>query len=113
VLLARLIFSTGRSPAFAVAALAGGLAFLAINLVSGPAMGMGDVKLVAFIGAGLGFGVVGAVVIAFLALFPFALGALARGGLAARKKTLPFGPFLAFGAIVVLLLPHVLGHAAT
>jgi prepilin signal peptidase PulO-like enzyme (type II secretory pathway) len=29
---------------------------------------------------------------------------LARNGLGARRRALPFGPFLAFGAITILLL---------
>jgi prepilin signal peptidase PulO-like enzyme (type II secretory pathway) len=34
---------------------------------------------------------------------PVALVLLARHGTAARRATLPLGPFLAFGAVVVLL----------
>lgn len=70
---------------------------------------MGDVKLVAFLGAGLGTGVIGAIALGCLSIFPFALGTLVRGGLAARKSTLPFGPFLAFGALVILIAPRLLG----
>ena len=33
----------------------------------------------------------------------FGLVLIARGGAAARKTAIPFGPFLGFGAIVVLL----------
>jgi prepilin signal peptidase PulO-like enzyme (type II secretory pathway) len=32
---------------------------------------------------------------------------LVRGGLAARKTTIPFGPFLALGALIVLFGPHL------
>jgi prepilin signal peptidase PulO-like enzyme (type II secretory pathway) len=47
--------------------------------------------------------------IAFIAIFPLALAALIRGGLAARKATLPFGPFLALGGLAILIVPRILG----
>jgi prepilin signal peptidase PulO-like enzyme (type II secretory pathway) len=70
---------------------------------------MGDVKLVMLLGAGLGGGVVGAITVAFISLFPVALATLIRGGLAARKSSLPFGPFLALGGLAVLIVPHLAG----
>ena len=73
-------------------------------------MGMGDAKLALLIGVGLGWGVFGAVLIAFLCVFPVALLLLLlRGGLAARKTTIPFGPFLSLGALIVLFGPHLAG----
>ena|SRR5438445_9187156 len=73
-------------------------------------MGMGDAKLALLIGVGLGWGVFGAVVVAFLCVFPVALLLLLlRGGLAARKTTIPFGPFLSLGALIVLFGPHLAG----
>jgi leader peptidase (prepilin peptidase)/N-methyltransferase len=77
------------------------------NLINRSLMGMGDVKLAVLLGAGLGWGVVGAVTVAFLSMFPVALGTLIRGGLAARKTTLPFGPFLALGGLVILIVSHL------
>ena len=79
------------------------------NLFNRAAMGMGDVKLALFLGAALGWGVVGAIVIAFLSVFPIALGTLIRGGRAAGKSTLPFGPFLAFGGLVILIAARLIG----
>lgn len=67
------------------------------------AMGMGDVKLGLLLGGALGTAVLDALLIGFLAIVPVALALLARHGSAARRATLPLGPFLAFGAIVVLL----------
>jgi prepilin signal peptidase PulO-like enzyme (type II secretory pathway) len=66
---------------------------------------MGDVKLVLLIGVVLGYSVVNAVLIAFLCVFPVTLLMLVRHGLAARKATIPLGPFLSLGALIVLLLP--------
>jgi leader peptidase (prepilin peptidase) / N-methyltransferase len=108
VLLARIAFFPGHWFAFVGAALAASVALLVPNLINPSLMGMGDVKLALFLGAALGWGVVGAVTIAFLSLFPVALFILIRGGAAARKATLPFGPFLALGAIVILAAPRLI-----
>ena len=88
---------------------------VAAALLASPALfgrswlGIGDVKLALLIGVGLGWGVFGALVVASLCMFPVALLVLARGGVAARKATLPFGPFMSIGAIVVLFAPHLTG----
>ena len=108
VFVAQIAVSPDHAFEFILAAIVAGIFFLIPNLISPSLMGMGDVKLVVLLGAGLGAGVFGAVTIAFLGVFPFALATLVRGGLAARKTTLPFGPFLAFGGLVVLIVPHLL-----
>ena len=72
-------------------------------------MGMGDVKLALLLGAALGWGVVGAVLMAFLCTLPGDLLVLIRHGMAARKTTIPFGPFLALGALIVLFGPYLAG----
>jgi prepilin signal peptidase PulO-like enzyme (type II secretory pathway) len=72
-------------------------------------MGMGDIKLVLLLGAGLGWEVLGAMVVASLCVFPAAVIILVRGGLAARKTTIPFGPFLALGSLIVLFASHLGG----
>jgi leader peptidase (prepilin peptidase)/N-methyltransferase len=109
VLVARVAAAPAHTPEFVIATIGAGLAFLLPNLLNSSAMGMGDVKLAAFLGAGLGWGVIGAVAVAFISVFPFALGTLIRGGLAARKAALPFGPFLALGALVILIVPRLVG----
>jgi leader peptidase (prepilin peptidase)/N-methyltransferase len=106
-LVARVLINPGSSVKFAVAALAAGAVFMLLSLAGRSWMGMGDVKFILLLGAGLGGGVVQAVMIAFLSLFPVAVATLLRGGLAARKATLPFGPFLAFGGLIVLIVPHL------
>jgi leader peptidase (prepilin peptidase)/N-methyltransferase len=67
-------------------------------------MGMGDVKLAALIGAALGRSVVAAIAVTLFAGGAFAVLVLVREGLGARKKAIPFGPFLALGGLVVLFL---------
>jgi leader peptidase (prepilin peptidase) / N-methyltransferase len=109
LLVARLATSPSRTPEFLIATIGAAVAFLLPNLINSKAMGMGDVKLAAFLGAGLGWGVIGAVALAFIATFPFALGTLITRGVAARKSTLPFAPFLALGALVILIVPRLVG----
>jgi leader peptidase (prepilin peptidase) / N-methyltransferase len=109
VLTANIAISPARSPEFILASIGVGIAFLIPNLVNASLMGMGDVKLMVLLGAGLGWGAVGAIMIGFLSVFPFALVALIRGGVAARKTTLPFGPFLALGGLGILIVPHLIG----
>jgi leader peptidase (prepilin peptidase) / N-methyltransferase len=84
------------------AAAAGGLLFLAA-LAYPRGMGLGDVKLVAVMGLFLGRDVGPAIVAALLAGSAVGLAMIAREGAAARKKAIPFGPFLALGGVVGLL----------
>jgi leader peptidase (prepilin peptidase)/N-methyltransferase len=90
------------SPAWAVAALAAGAVLLVAALVYPPGLGMGDVKLAAFLGAGLGAAVAVALFVGFLAALVPALVLVVRHGRAARKKGIPLGPFLALGGVVAL-----------
>jgi leader peptidase (prepilin peptidase) / N-methyltransferase len=90
---------------FAEAALAavGAAAFLLLpSLFRRGAMGLGDVKLAALLGAALGAPVAFALAVGSLAAWPVALVLVVRGA-SVRGATIPFGPFLALGAAVVLL----------
>ena len=79
--------------------------FLFLPLLVVPTgMGMGDVKLAALLGAVLGRSVVVAILIGVLAGAVYAIALLIRGGMSARKTTFAYGPFLALGGIIVLLL---------
>jgi leader peptidase (prepilin peptidase) / N-methyltransferase len=87
----------------AVLAALGAAAFLLLpSLVRRGAMGMGDVKLAALLGAALGAPVALALAVGSLAAWPVALLLVVRRA-SVRGATIPFGPFLAFGAAVVLL----------
>jgi leader peptidase (prepilin peptidase)/N-methyltransferase len=85
------------------AAAAGGLLFLAA-LAYPRGMGLGDVKLAAAMGFFLGRNVAPALFIALLAGSLVGLAIVARQGASARKQAIPFGPFLALGGVVGLLL---------
>jgi leader peptidase (prepilin peptidase)/N-methyltransferase len=88
----------------------GAALFLMLPILLNPsAIGMGDVKLAALLGAGLGLHVVDALALGFVLLAPVALATLVRGGMAARKTALPMGPFLALGGFMVLIAPPLLG----
>jgi leader peptidase (prepilin peptidase)/N-methyltransferase len=85
--------------------LAGAGAFLALLLVAlayPGGMGMGDVKLAGVMGLYLGLSVVPGLLAAFLAGSLVGLGLVAATG--NRKLGVPFGPFLALGGVVGLLV---------
>jgi leader peptidase (prepilin peptidase) / N-methyltransferase len=113
VLVAQIALFPDRAGEWALAAILAALFFLVPNVLSRKLMGMGDVKLALLLGAALGWQVAGAVALAFLCVFPVALLVLARGGLAARKTTIPFGPFLALGALIMLFVPYLTGSPAS
>jgi leader peptidase (prepilin peptidase)/N-methyltransferase len=83
---------------------AGGFLFLFIAVLAYPrGMGMGDVKLAGAMGLYLGLSLVPAMLTAFLTGSLVGLGMMAREGVQARKKAVPFGVFLALGGIVGVL----------
>ena len=102
--LAMLVLRTIDDPSveWVISALATGVVFFLIVLVYPSGLGMGDVKLSTFLGAGLGVAVVPAMFVGFFAAFLPALAMLFRQGKDARKKAIPLGPFLALGGIVAL-----------
>jgi leader peptidase (prepilin peptidase)/N-methyltransferase len=94
----------GGMPERLIAAVgAGGLFFLAA-LAYPSGMGLGDVKLAAVMGLFLGRAVAPAILAALLAGSIIGLALLARHGSSARKMAIPFGPFLALGGVVGLLV---------
>ncbi len=94
----------------AAAAGAGGVLFLAALAYPG-GMGMGDVKLAAAMGLFLGVEVVPAMLIALLAGSLVGIAMMLRLGAAARKRAIPFGPFLALGGVTALFAGHALINA--
>jgi leader peptidase (prepilin peptidase)/N-methyltransferase len=93
----------GSLPERAIAAAAaGGILFLVV-LAYPKGMGLGDVKLTAVMGLYLGRNVAPALLVALLVGSIVGLAMIARDGAAARKRAIPFGPFLALGGVVGLL----------
>jgi leader peptidase (prepilin peptidase) / N-methyltransferase len=103
VLLARIAIDPDRWAEWLVASVAAGAFFLVFALVKPGGLGLGDVKLALLIGAVLGWDVIPALLIGTLASAAFAIVLLIREGAAARKRTIPLGPFLAAGAIITIL----------
>jgi leader peptidase (prepilin peptidase) / N-methyltransferase len=104
VLVAQIALYPDRTLEWLLASLGAALFFFVPLLVYPSGMGMGDVKLAALLGAALGKSVAAAVFIALLGGGAFAVFVLLREGLSARKKAIPYGPFLTLGGAVVLLL---------
>jgi leader peptidase (prepilin peptidase)/N-methyltransferase len=97
------VFFRGRLAECLLAGIAAGAVLLLPSLLQPGAVGMGDVKVAAFLGLVLGGDVVVAMIAGSLAAAPVALAMLLVGGAGARRSALPFGPFLALGAGIALL----------
>jgi leader peptidase (prepilin peptidase)/N-methyltransferase len=103
-----------------VSLLRSGIGFLAyggflltVAVVSPGGMGMGDVKLAALIGLVLGaFGLAYVAVAAALAVLAGGAGAIALVVVAhaGRKRAVPFGPYLAAGAVLAAFLGPQVAH---
>jgi leader peptidase (prepilin peptidase) / N-methyltransferase len=108
VLGAQIALEPGKTLEWVAASLGASL-FLFLALVAYPrGMGMGDVKLALLLGAALGKAVAVGMMVGMLAALAFSTVLFVRHGLAARKMAIPFGPFLAFGAIVALFVGDAL-----
>lgn len=94
----------GGLPERAIAAAAAGGVFFLVVLAYPAGMGLGDVKLAATMGLFLGRAVAPAILVALLAGSLVGLAIIARRGADARKMAIPFGPFLALGGVVGLLV---------
>ncbi len=96
--------SAGEPGRLIAGAAAGGFLLLAALAYPG-GMGMGDVKLAAVMGLFLGSAVAPAILIALLSGVLFGAVVVARKGAhAGRKTAIPFGPFLALGALVAVFV---------
>ena len=98
------------SPQWVIGAFAAAGFLLAAALAYPAGMGMGDVKLALLMGAALGKTVSVALMVGMFAAMIPGVYLLARHGKAARKMGVPFGPFLALGGLVALLVGPELIH---
>jgi leader peptidase (prepilin peptidase)/N-methyltransferase len=104
VYVAQLAFFPHHALEWTVAALGCAGFFLATLLVYPAGLGMGDVKLGLLLGAALGKAVITALFLGLLGAGLVGAVLLFTQGAAARKKAIPLGPFLAAGALAVLLI---------
>ncbi|HET7053215.1 MAG TPA: prepilin peptidase [Solirubrobacterales bacterium] len=93
----------GSLPERGIAAAAAGGVLFAAALAYPRGMGLGDVKLAATMGLFLGRNVAPAIFVALLVGAAAGLGMILLEGPSARKRAIPFGPYLAFGGVVGLL----------
>jgi leader peptidase (prepilin peptidase)/N-methyltransferase len=104
-IISALLIRTGDGPELLAWGAGAGLFFLLAALAYPAGMGMGDVKLAGVMGLYLGSSVLPALLVAFLSGTIVGIAVMARHGVAdGRKKGVPFGPFLALGGIVALLV---------
>ena len=97
------VVRTAEVPELLIAGTAAFSFLLVAALVYPAGMGMGDVKLAGVMGLYLGVSVVPSLLAAFLAGSVAGVAMIARHGGGARKRGVPFAPFLALGGIVGLL----------
>ncbi len=110
------VLGTALDPGGQVERLIAGAAAAAVlglpALVRPTGMGMGDAKLVGVLGLFLGAAVVPAFFVAFVVGTLVGIGVIVRKGMSVGRKTpIPFGPFLALGAIVGVLAGNELVSA--
>jgi leader peptidase (prepilin peptidase) / N-methyltransferase len=102
-LIAIVAIDTGFLGEALIAAAAAGGFFLVAAILNPRGMGMGDVKLAGLLGLYLGRAVAPAILIALVTGVAVGIAVIARKGAAEGRKTaVPFGPFLALGALVAL-----------
>jgi leader peptidase (prepilin peptidase) / N-methyltransferase len=103
--------SLGRA---AIAGAAAFIAFLAVHLAVPHGMGFGDVRLAGLVGFATGWLGLGHAFVGLLAAFMLGalvgVAAMALTG-AGRKTRIPFGPFLAAGALLAILWGSPVAHA--
>lgn len=104
VLVAQVALHPGHWNEWLIASAVAAGALLVPALVYPEGLGMGDVKLVGLIGAALGYSVLNGLLVGTVLAGLFSAALLVRHGSGARRVTFPYGPFLAAGAVAVMLV---------
>ena len=104
VLSAQMAFHPSRWSEWLLASGVATIVFLGPALLFPAGLGMGDVKLAGLIGAALGYSVLNGLLLGTVLAGAFAAFVLVSRGAAARRTAIPYGPFLAAGAVAVLLI---------
>jgi prepilin signal peptidase PulO-like enzyme (type II secretory pathway) len=92
-------------------ALAGGIMLLPIIITRGKGLGMGDLKLAAFIGLALGLSLTLSALLLMALAGGVAAAALLITGLRHRGDPIPYAPFISIGALAVMLWQGVAFHS--
>jgi leader peptidase (prepilin peptidase)/N-methyltransferase len=98
------VVDTSALPDRLIAAAAGGGFLLLVALAYPRGMGMGDVKLTAMMGIYLGSSIAPALLIGFGSGSVLGVALILRHGSEGRRMKVPFGPFLALGGVLGLLV---------
>ena len=98
------LIDSGALPERLLAAAGGGGFLLVVALAYPRGMGMGDVKLAGMMGIYLGSAVVPALLIGFASGSILGVALIVRHGSEGRRMQVPFGPFLALGGLIGLLV---------
>jgi len=109
VLLLNVAIFPGSAGEWVLAALTACVVFMLPALLGRNWVGIGDAKLALLLGAALGWAAAGAVLLGLLLTLPATASLVLREGVSARKATIPFAPFLALGAMVVMFGPALAG----
>jgi leader peptidase (prepilin peptidase)/N-methyltransferase len=109
VLVMNVVLFPSRAAEWVLAGVIAAAVFAAPTLLGRNWVGIGDAKLALLLGAALGWAVAGAVLIASLLTIPVSVWLFIRRGAAARRATIPFAPFLALGAMLVMFGPTLAG----
>jgi leader peptidase (prepilin peptidase) / N-methyltransferase len=104
------VIRPGKLPELLIAGAGAFTLLLLAALAYAGGMGMGDVKLAGVMGLCLGLPVAPALLVAFFTGSVVGVAIMLRHGAAARKRAVPFGPFLALGGLVALVAGHELVH---
>jgi leader peptidase (prepilin peptidase)/N-methyltransferase len=104
------VIRPGKLPELLIAGAVAFTLLLLAALAYAGGMGMGDVKLAGVMGLCLGLPVAPALLVAFFTGSVVGVAIMLRHGAAARKRAVPFGPFLALGGLVALVAGHELVH---
>ncbi len=106
------VLDPGGEPERLLAGLAAGAGFFLVALAYPGGMGLGDVKLAAVLGLYLGRDVWVAIFASLVLGAIVGVAIMARKGVARGRKTaIPFGPFLAVGAVIAILAGPALTDA--
>jgi leader peptidase (prepilin peptidase)/N-methyltransferase len=98
------------SPRWFLSAVAASAFLFAAALAYPRGMGMGDVKLALFLGAGLGPSVAFGLMAGMIAAVLPSIVLFVRFGAKARKIAIPFAPFLTLGALIALFFGNAVMH---